>query len=119
MRLSSAGNPMIYRSRYLDRMLFSPLGYRQERRPQPSLRLPRHETRNVQAAQPDQLQHTHQHSYAQGRQPVQLSERATYLSSRELREVLGRCEAAITSGQAQIEDYEAFVICQQELGSRA
>lgn len=48
-----------------------------------------------------------------------LGERAPYLSSRELRAIVGRCEHAITSGRAQIEDYEAFVICQQELSSRA
>ena len=53
-----------------------------------------------------------------GRRSNRVGERAPYLSSRELRDIVGRCEQAITTGRAQIEDYEAFIICQQELTSR-
>ena len=91
---------MIYRSRYLNRLQFSPLGRRHDAPP----------------ARP------------QGRSDVPtggasgersgLGERAAYLSSRELRDIVGRCEQSITAGQAQIEDFEAFIICQQELKSR-
>ena len=122
MRLSSAGDPMIYRSRYLDRLSFSPLGYRQERRSQP---VPRPQPRG----EPTRGQTTRELAHLarvgvgaatpSGQLHGQLGERAAYLSSRELREVVGRCEKTIMSGQAQIEDYEAFVICQQELSSRA
>lgn len=94
---------MIYRSRYLDRLLFSPLGYRER---QDARSQPRSPSRNdaswIGAA------------IKQGG----LGDRAPYLSSRELRDIVGRCEQAITAGRAQIEDYEAFIICQQELGSR-
>ena len=90
---------MIYRSRYLNRLQFSPLARRGD--PQPPAR-------------------------AQSRGDVRgtagerggLGERAPYLSSRELRAIVGRCERSITAGSAQIEDYEAFIICQQELQSR-
>ncbi len=67
-------------------------------------------------------QHPHigqQLSQQPGHMTGHLSERAAYFSSRELRDMLSRSEQAIVSGRAQIEDYEAFVICQQELGSRA
>lgn len=47
-----------------------------------------------------------------------LGERAPYLSSRELRDTLSHCKQAIMAGSARIEDYEAFIICQQELASR-
>ncbi len=123
MRLSSAGDPMIYRSRYLDRLLFSPLGYRQDARPKPAKRLQKRaetlreaETAQIAVASSAQAAlHAGSSSVISGH----LGERAPYLSSRELREVVGRCEQTIVSGQAQIEDYEAFVICQQELSSRA
>lgn len=92
---------MIYRSRYLDRLLFSPLGYR-ERQEARAPRLPARSDGAPQAA-------------PQGG----LGDRAPYLSSRELRDIVGRCEKAIMSGRAQIEDYEAFIICQQELTSRS
>lgn len=98
---------MIYRSRYLNRLLFSPLGYRERQAARPGQRPDRLPTR------PPSLPRS---------APVKgeaLGERVPYLSSRELRDIIGRCERAITSGQAQIEDYEAFVICQQELSSRS
>ena len=41
-----------------------------------------------------------------------------YLSNEELSEIISRCEGAITDGSAQIDDYEAFVICQKELARR-
>ncbi len=92
---------MIYRSRYLNRLSFSPLGYRE-----------RQDARLPARARTTPLPRT-----APAKQEA-LGERAPYLSSRELRDIVGRCERAITSGRAQIEDYEAFVICQQELSSR-
>lgn len=94
---------MIYRSRYLDRLMFSPLGYRErlEARPQPRLQ-PRDEASWISV------------TIKQGG----LGDRAPYLSSRDLRDIVGRCEQAITAGRAQIEEYEAFIICQQELTSR-
>ena len=133
---------MIYRSRYLDRVLFSPLGYRQSARlphakrtrPQAQLQVqPDAQARSEeptgrysQGQQPD-YQHGHQPVLQPGteqqpqinRQTGHLGERASYLSSRELRLIVGRCEETIKTGRAQIEDYEAFVICQQELSSRA
>ncbi len=142
MRLSSAGDPMIYRSRYLDRMLFSPLGYRHDARP-PHAKRTRSPTQSRAQVQPQaqpcseqplssgypQLgypqpgypQPSYQQPLAQPtyQQTGHLGERASYLSSRELRLIVGRCEETIKGGRAQIEDYEAFVICQQELSSRA
>ncbi len=97
---------MIYRSRYLNRLLFSPLGYRERQ----ELRSSRSERTAGSVAVPPRNTSAKQDA---------LGERAPYLSSRELRAIVGRCEHAITSGRAQIEDYEAFVICQQELSSRA
>ncbi|HET9026503.1 MAG TPA: hypothetical protein VFN07_03140 [Trueperaceae bacterium] len=41
-----------------------------------------------------------------------------FLSNEELSEIISRCEGAITDGSAQIDDYEAFVICQKELARR-
>ena len=142
MRLSSAGDPMIYRSRYLDRMLFSPLGYRHDARPPHAKRTRSHtQSRAQEQVQPqvqsrseaepvgysqDYQQQDYQQEYRQlqshsaPQQPqLGLEERAAYLSSRELRLIVGRCEETIKDGRAQIEDYEAFVICQQELSSRA
>ena len=40
------------------------------------------------------------------------------LSNQELREVITTCEEAIAEGSARIEDYEAFVLAQQELARR-
>lgn len=98
---------MIYRSRYLNRLLFSPLGYRERRAAQTAQRPERSPGRTTPLPRGV---------------PVKgeaLGERAPYLSSRELRDIIGRSERAITSGRAQIEDYEAFIICQQELSSRS
>lgn len=95
---------MIYRSRYLDRLMFSPLGYRERPETRPPVRpQPRSDTSWISA------------TIKQGG----LGDRAPYLSSRDLRDIVGRCEGAITAGRAQIEEYEAFIICQQELTSRA
>lgn len=41
-----------------------------------------------------------------------------YLSNEELSEIITKCEGAITDGSAEIEDYEAFVLCQKELARR-
>ncbi|NLG08504.1 MAG: hypothetical protein GX560_04535 [Deinococcales bacterium] len=41
-----------------------------------------------------------------------------HLSNEELSEVIARCESAIQDGTADIEDYEAFVLCQKELARR-
>ncbi len=97
---------MIYRSRYLNRLLFSPLGYRERQAARAAQRPERVPNRvsPVPRSVPFKSE--------------ALGDRAPYLPSRELRDIIGRCERAITSGQAQIEDYEAFVICQQELSSR-
>ena len=51
-------------------------------------------------------------------QRVQVAERIEYLSNQELSEIIIICEKAISNGSAEIEDYEAFVICQQELAKR-
>ena len=40
------------------------------------------------------------------------------LSNQELREVIATCEEFISEGTARIEDYEAFVLAQQELARR-
>lgn len=40
------------------------------------------------------------------------------LSSEELSTIIVKCESAIANGSAEIEDYEAFVLCQQELARR-
>lgn len=98
---------MIYRSRYLNRLLFSPLGYRARPGARPGQRSERVAPRVTSVPRSVLAQ------------PEALGERAPYLSSRELRNIIGRSERAITSGRAQIEDYEAFVICQQELSSRS
>ena len=92
---------MIYRSRYLNRLQFSPLGRRQDA-PPPARPQGRPDVTTGGAVG----------------ERVGLGERAPYLSSRELRDIVGRCERSITAGLAQIEDFEAFIICQQELKSR-
>ncbi len=94
---------MIYRSRYLNRLMFSPLGYRER----PEARI---QQRSGARSGSPWIGET----IKQGG----LGDRAAYLSSRELRDIVGCCEQAITAGRAQIEEYEAFVICQQELTSR-
>ncbi len=40
------------------------------------------------------------------------------LSNDELSVTINKCETAIADGSAEIEDYEAFVLCQQELVRR-
>lgn len=40
------------------------------------------------------------------------------LSNQELRDVIATCEESISEGTARIEDYEAFVLAQQELARR-
>ena len=40
------------------------------------------------------------------------------LSNQELREIIATCEESISEGTARIEDYEAFVLAQQELARR-
>ena len=39
-------------------------------------------------------------------------------SNEQLSEVIGKCELCIADGTAEIEDYETFVLCQQELARR-
>ena len=54
-------------------------------------------------------------------QPIQLEsvyESIPQLSNQELREVIATCEESISEGSARIEDYEAFVLAQQELARR-
>lgn len=41
-----------------------------------------------------------------------------HLSNEELSEIISSCEGAIADGSAEIEDYEAFVLCQKELARR-
>lgn len=40
------------------------------------------------------------------------------LSNEELSEVIAGCEAAISNGTAEVEDFETFVLCQKELAKR-
>lgn len=40
------------------------------------------------------------------------------MSNEELSDIISRCESAISEGSAEIEDYEAFVLCQKELARR-
>ncbi len=40
------------------------------------------------------------------------------LSNEELSDIIARCEDAIAAGTAEIEDFEAFVLCQKELARR-
>jgi hypothetical protein len=35
-----------------------------------------------------------------------------------LSDIIAKCESAISAGSAEIEDYEAFVLCQKELARR-
>lgn len=47
-----------------------------------------------------------------------MAEAIRYYSNEELSEIISKCETAITDGTAEIEDYEAFVLCQKELARR-
>lgn len=49
---------------------------------------------------------------------VQVVEKIEQMSNQELRDVITSCEDMIMNGSARIEDYEAFVLCQQELARR-
>lgn len=40
------------------------------------------------------------------------------LSNEELSDIIAKCEDAIADGTAEIEDFEAFVLCQKELARR-
>ena len=40
------------------------------------------------------------------------------LSNEELSDIIAKCESAIAEGTAEIEDFEAFVLCQKELARR-
>jgi hypothetical protein len=40
------------------------------------------------------------------------------MTPEELASTIARCEDAIADGSAEIEDYEAFVLCQKELARR-
>jgi hypothetical protein len=51
-------------------------------------------------------------------QEPQLVDKIQRMTNQELREVISHCEDLITDGSARIEDYEAFVLCQQELARR-
>lgn len=47
-----------------------------------------------------------------------VGEKVQFLSTEELSDIISNCEGAIADGSAEIEDYEAFVVCQQELARR-
>lgn len=51
-------------------------------------------------------------------QRTDVNEKAQFLSTEELSKIISSCENAIADGSAGIEDYEAFVVCQQELARR-
>lgn len=51
-------------------------------------------------------------------QLVDVGDQVKRLSSEELGKIIRKCETAIVDGSAEIEDYEAFVLCQQELARR-
>ncbi len=51
-------------------------------------------------------------------QDVQLIDKLPSLSNQELRDIISDCESEISGGTAKIDDYEAFVLCQQELVRR-
>jgi hypothetical protein len=40
------------------------------------------------------------------------------MNNEQLSELMAKCQALISEGSAQIEDYEAFVLCQRELARR-
>ncbi len=45
-------------------------------------------------------------------------DRVRRMSTEELAAAIANCETAIADGSADIEDYEAFVLCQKELARR-
>lgn len=45
-------------------------------------------------------------------------DRVQGLSNEELSDIINKCELSIADGSAEIDDYEAFVLCQQELARR-
>jgi hypothetical protein len=51
-------------------------------------------------------------------QQYEMRDMVKRLSNHELREALERCEDAIFDGTANIEEYETFILCQQELVRR-
>jgi hypothetical protein len=51
-------------------------------------------------------------------QRSEVNQKVRYLSNEELGEIISQCESAIAKGSAEIDDYEAFVLCQQELARR-
>ena len=51
-------------------------------------------------------------------QQAPVSHSIKQMSNEELSDVISRCEHAISEGSAEIEDYEAFVLCQKELARR-
>ena len=51
-------------------------------------------------------------------QPNTSLESVRKMSNEQLAHTIERCEAAISDGSAEIEDYEAFVLCQKELARR-
>lgn len=115
---------MVYRSRYLNRLMFSPPSYRERfrqvaPRTEPIWAGAAVSARMVDAADVGPAVGAVAGAAALTAPQGDLSERAPYLPSRELRDTLHRCEQVITAGRARIEDYEAFIICQQELASRA
>ena len=51
-------------------------------------------------------------------QSHQTTDRVQYLSNEELSNIIGKCEDAIADGSAELDHYEAFVLCQKELARR-
>ncbi len=51
-------------------------------------------------------------------QHVEFIERVQGFSNEQLSDIICRCETVIADGSAEIEDYEAFVVAQQELARR-
>jgi hypothetical protein len=51
-------------------------------------------------------------------QHAQFSEHVQRFTNEQLSDIICRCETAIADGSAEIEDYEAFVLAQQELARR-
>lgn len=47
-----------------------------------------------------------------------VNENVRYLSAHEIRDVIAQCERKIAEGLAEMDDYELFVLCQQELTRR-
>lgn len=51
-------------------------------------------------------------------QRAPLDNHIQHLSNEELSDIITKCENVIADGSAEIEDYEAFVLCQKELARR-